>query len=59
MVGPTLGAQSIKQGLMSFIVAFVLLMIYMVMMYNVIPGMLANCALLINLFFTLGIMASV
>ena len=58
VVGPTLGAQSIKQGLMSFIVAFVLLMIYMVMMYNVIPGMLANCALLINLFFTLGIMAS-
>lgn len=39
-------------------VAFILLMIYMVMMYNFIPGMLANCALLINLFFTLGIMAS-
>ena len=58
VVGPSLGAQSIKQGLMSFIVAFILLMIYMIAMYNVIPGMLANCALLINLFFTLGIMAS-
>lgn len=58
VVGPTLGAQSIQQGLISFVVAFILLMIYMVMMYNFIPGMLANCALLINLFFTLGIMAS-
>lgn len=58
VMGPTLGAQSIQQGLISFVVAFILLMIYMVMMYNFIPGMLANCALLINLFFTLGIMAS-
>ncbi|NPD91075.1 protein translocase subunit SecDF [Xylanibacter muris] len=58
VVGPTLGAQSIQQGLMSFVVAFVLLMIYMVVLYNVIPGMLANVALLFNLFFTLGILAS-
>ncbi|MBR3471429.1 MAG: protein translocase subunit SecDF [Prevotella sp.] len=58
VVGPTLGAQSIKQGIMSFIIAFVLLMIYMLVMYNVIPGMMANCALLVNLFFTLGILTS-
>lgn len=58
VVGPTLGAQSIKQGITSFIIAFILLMIYMVVMYNVIPGMMANCALLINLFFTLGILTS-
>ncbi len=58
VVGPTLGAQSIQQGIMSFIIAFVLLMIYMVVMYDFIPGMLANCALLLNLFFTLGILAS-
>lgn len=58
VVGPTLGAQSIQQGLWSFAIAFVLLMIYMVMMYGLIPGMLANCALLANLFFTLGILAS-
>ncbi len=58
VVGPTLGAQSIKQGIMSFIIAFVLLMIYMLLMYNVIPGMMANCALLVNLFFTLGILTS-
>ena len=58
VVGPSLGAQSIKQGVISFIVAFVLLMIYMVMLYGFIPGMLANIALLFNLFFTLGILTS-
>jgi SecD/SecF fusion protein len=58
VVGPTLGAQSIKQGAISFVVAFVLLMIYMVLLYNWVPGMLANIALLFNLFFTLGILTS-
>ena len=58
VVGPTLGAQSIQQGLISFVVAFVLLMIYMIFLYNFIPGMVANCALLLNLFFTLGILSS-
>ena len=58
MVGPSLGAQSIQQGAISFVVAFVLLMIVMVVLYNWIPGMLANIALLFNLFFTLGILSS-
>ena len=58
VVGPTLGAQSIQQGLWSFVVAFVILMLYMIVMYDFIPGMMANCALIINLFFTLGILAS-
>ena len=58
VVGPTLGAQSIRQGAISFVVAFVLLMCVMVLLYNWIPGMLANSALLFNLFFTLGILAS-
>lgn len=58
VVGPSLGAQSIQQGIISFIVAFVLLMFYMIVMYDFIPGMMANCALLINLFFTLGILTS-
>ena len=58
VVGPTLGAQSIKQGAISFVVAFILLMIYMVMLYGWVPGMLANIALLFNLFFTLGILTS-
>ncbi len=58
VVGPTLGAQSIQQGVISFIIAFVLLMVYMVAMYGFIPGMVANGALVINLFFTLGILTS-
>ena len=58
VVGPTLGAQSIQQGIISFIIAFVLLMIYMICMYDLIPGMMANCALIVNLFFTLGILTS-
>ena len=58
VVGPTLGAQSIQQGIFSFAIAFVLLMIYMVMMYDFIPGMMANLALLVNMFFTLGILTS-
>ena len=58
VVGPTLGAQSIEQGLISFAIAFVLLMLYMIVMYNFIPGMMANLALIANLFFTLGVLAS-
>ena len=58
VVGPSLGAQSIKQGVISFIVAFVLLMIYMILLYGFIPGILSDIALLFNLFFTLGILTS-
>jgi len=58
VVGPSLGAQSIKQGVISFVVAFVLLMVYMILLYGFIPGILADIALLFNLFFTLGILTS-
>ena len=58
VVGPSLGAQSIKQGIISFVVASVLLMIYMIMLYGFIPGILSDIALLFNLFFTLGILTS-
>ena len=58
VVGPSLGAQSIQQGIISFIVAFVLLMIYMIMLYGFVPGILSDIALLFNLFFTLGILTS-
>jgi len=58
VVGPSLGAQSIQQGVISFIVAFVLLMIYMILLYGFIPGILSDIALLFNLFFTLGILTS-
>ncbi len=58
VVGPTLGAQSIQMGIISFVVAFVLLMVYMVIMYNFTAGMMANAALIVNVFFTLGILTS-
>ena len=58
VVGPSLGQQSINQGYVSFAVAFVLLMIYMIMLYGFIPGIISDAALLLNLFFTLGILTS-
>ena len=58
VVGPTLGAQSIQQGLTSFVIAFIVLCLYMIVMYGFVPGMMANSALIINLFFTGGILAS-
>lgn len=58
VVGPTLGAQSIQQGIVSFAIAFVLLILFMMLMYNFIPASVAIGALLINVFFTLGILTS-
>ena len=58
IVGPSLGQESINQGIISIVVALVLLMIYMCSMYGFIPGMVANCALFVNFFFTLGILTS-
>ena len=58
IVGPSLGQASINAGIISFIVALVLLMIYICSMYGFIPGMVANGALILNLFFTLGILSS-
>ena len=58
IVGPTLGAQSIKAGFISCIVAFIVLMFYMVLMYGVREGMVANCALMLNFFFSFGILTS-
>ncbi len=57
-VGPTLGQESINQGITSFVIAFILLMIYMCGMYGLIPGMVANGALILNFFFTLGVLTS-
>ncbi len=58
IVGPSLGAESIRQGIWSCVIAFVILMFYMITMYGFIPGMVANCALILNLFFTIGILTS-
>ena len=58
VVGPTLGKASIQAGIISFAIALILLMVYMCLAYGFIPGMIANLALIVNSFFTLGILAS-
>ncbi len=58
VIGPSLGAEAVQQGFLSFIVAIVLLMIFMILIYGVIPGLVANVGLILNLYFTLGILAS-
>ncbi len=58
VVGPTLGQQSIRSGFISFILALILLMAYMCLFYGFKAGMVANAALIVNSFFTLGILAS-
>ncbi len=58
IIGPSLGAESIQAGFISFVVALILLMVYMCVIYGLIPGLIANAALIANMFFTLGILAS-
>ena len=58
VIGPSLGQQAIEDGFMSFIIAVVLLMIFMCCFYGVIPGLIANLGLVFNIFFTFGILAS-
>ena len=58
VIGPSLGAEAVQQGFISFIVALVLLMIYMIAIYGLIPGLVANVGIMLNLYFTLGILAS-
>ena len=58
IVGPSLGAASIQAGFISCVVAFILLMVYTCSMYGFIPGMVVNAALLLNVFFTFGILTS-
>ena len=57
-VGPSLGAASIQAGFTACVVAFVLLMVFMCLFYGFIPGMVANVALLLNFFFTFGVLVS-
>lgn len=58
VIGPSLGAEAVQQGFLSFIVAIALLMVFMIMIYGVVPGLVANVGLILNLYFTLGILAS-
>jgi SecD/SecF fusion protein len=58
IVGPSLGQEAINSGVISFILALVILILYMCLYYGLIPGMIANAALFVNVFFTMGILAS-
>ena len=58
IVGPSLGQESINAGMFSFIVALIMVMCFMCFLYGFIPGMVANVALFMNFFFTMGILSS-
>ena len=58
VVGPSLGQEAINAGVISFVLALVLLMIYMCAFYGLVPGLIADGALVLNIFFTMGILAS-
>ncbi|MDR0349456.1 MAG: protein translocase subunit SecDF [Tannerella sp.] len=58
VVGPSLGQEAINAGVISFVIALMLLMVYMCAVYGMVPGMIANGALLLNIFFIMGILAS-
>ena len=58
VIGPSLGAEAVQQGFLSFIVAIALLMVFMICIYGFVPGLVANIGLILNLYFTLGILAS-
>jgi protein-export membrane protein, SecD/SecF family len=58
VVGPSLGQEAINRGFISFIIAFIIIIIYMLVYYGVIPGLITDAALIINVFFLFGILAS-
>jgi len=58
IVGPSLGKEAINNGLISFIIAFILVLLYMILYYGVVPGLIADLALLANMFFLFGVLAS-
>lgn len=58
IVGPSLGQEAIKSGVVSFVIALVVLFIFIFILYGFIPGMVTNTALIVNFFFTLGILAA-
>ena len=58
IVGPTLGQEAIDDGLLSFIIAFIMVLLYMILYYGIVPGLIADIALIINVFFLFGVLAS-
>ena len=58
VVGPSLGKEAIENGLISFAIAFALVLIYMIFFYGMVPGLIADAVLLLNVFLLFGILAS-
>ena len=58
VVGPSLGREAIQNGMWSFVLGFILILLYMIFYYGVIPGLIADFALLCNVFLLVGILAS-
>lgn len=59
VVGPSLGREAINSGMWSFAIAFVLVLAYMLFFYSKKAGLAANIALIVNVFFLIGILASI
>ncbi|MCF8346663.1 MAG: protein translocase subunit SecF, partial [Bacteroidales bacterium] len=58
VIGPSLGAKSVKSGFNSFLIAFVVVLLYMVFYYSRRAGLVADLALIANMFFLIGVLAS-
>ena len=58
VVGPSLGREAIQSGLWSFALGFVLILLYMIFYYGWIPGLIADAALVCNVFLLVGILSS-
>ncbi len=58
VVGPSLGQEAIEAGLWSFLIAFIAVLLYMVIFYGAKAGLTADFALICNLFFIVGVLAS-
>ena len=58
VVGPSLGQEAIQSGLNSFLIAFVIVLLYMIFYYSYRGGFVADIALIVNMFFLMGVLAS-
>ena len=58
VIGPSLGAKSVKDGFTSFLIAFIVVLLYMVFYYSRRAGLVADIALMANMFFLIGVLAS-
>lgn len=59
VVGPSLGREAINSGMWSFVIAFILVLSYMLFFYSKKAGLAANIALIVNVFFLIGVLASI